>query len=126
MSDKSPSAFGVIDLLTKVVPAVGAVVLVIYGYAGLNDRQDNQQAEINIMLSHNLLSRVQTLEDDRENDSVNMSTEYESTQGQLQAVEGREANINNSLSTIAQSVATLTAQMQILINKDWPGAKVGP
>lgn len=110
-----------IEGISKLWPIVVAIVIVIGYCYTLANRVTDVETAIN---AGHILQRVQTLEDEQKNDSGTVSSEYQNTQGQLQSVQGHESEISSSLSQIGQDVATLKAQVQFLINQDYPNHSV--
>jgi hypothetical protein len=96
-------------------PVIIAVVMLIGGIYGLISKVDGLQASITEM--SNLPSRVQALEAAQANTAANFAP-------QVQSLQASQHDTNSSLNVITQNIATLQAQMQFLINQNWPNAKV--
>jgi hypothetical protein len=105
------------------ISIVTIMVTVVGGYYSLSSEAADNHAAIVSMLP--LISRVQTLEDDRVNDVANEAGQIQGLQAQLQGVQSALKDINISLNSIQQSQATAQAQVQFLINQAYPGVKVG-
>jgi hypothetical protein len=116
MVEKATGAlWNTIDGISKIWPVLfGIVALIGYCYS-LNNKVDDLQSTINQM--GNLPSRVQALEAAQANTAASFSP-------QVQSLQASQHDVNASLNVITQNIATLQAQMQFLINQNWPSAKV--
>jgi type II secretory pathway pseudopilin PulG len=79
-----------------------------------------QQAASEVAELQDLQSKVQTLADNRANDTANEASQYQNVQAEIQKDEGKQDGVEADLSQIQSSMSTLSAQMQILLSKDWP------
>ena len=127
MVDKAVSAgWGLLDAVAKLWPILAAIVFLIGWCDALKSQITEIQNTQSTMLSRNLASRVQTLEDNRANDAANTSAQFISLEGQITSLTTKDEQLITQVSQLSQTVATQSAQITFLINKDYPGTKIGP
>ena len=115
-----------LDAIGKLWPIlVGGIMLVGYCYT-LDGRVTDQQQQLAAMSQQNLAARVLTLENDRANDSANTTAQFQSLQAQMTALSAKDEQLIAQVSQQSQTIATESAQITFLIQKDYPGTKVAP
>lgn len=98
-----------LGLVTSMIGVAVQVVVMVWFIAGLDARTSHNSETLTTMLSHNVPSRLQTVEDS----TISMQRDIATLQAEIR-------NINTGLADQRDSLAAITAKLDFMIDQIYP------